>query len=267
MRPNALVITAPGINCDLELVHALEQAGAAAGPVHLNRLIAEPALLEKARIIGLPGGFSYGDSIAAGRIFAQLVRRHLYRPLVEALGRGVPIIAPCNGFQIAAQAGLLPGPAPGEPWPDEPPVPTISLRPNAGGRFVDRWTRVVLEPASRCIWTAGLDPTKAAAVLPSAHGEGRFKDADDGLPAALGDRGQIAVRYAEGENFNGSADRIAGLCDASGLLLGLMPHPERWTRWTQHPSWTRVAERERAAEPLGLRLFRNAVEHVVGAAV
>jgi len=87
MRPNALVITAPGINCDLELVHALEQAGAAAGPVHLNRLIAEPALLEKARIIGLPGGFSYGDSIAAGRIFAQLVRRHLYRPLVEALQR------------------------------------------------------------------------------------------------------------------------------------------------------------------------------------
>ncbi|MHC4219962.1 MAG: phosphoribosylformylglycinamidine synthase subunit PurQ, partial [Planctomycetota bacterium] len=115
--PTALILTAAGINCDLELGHAFELAGATAEPLHLNRLIREPALIDRFDLIGLPGGFSYGDAIGAGRIAAALIRPHLYPAFVSAIERGVPIIAPCNGFQIAVQAGLLPGPAAGSPWP------------------------------------------------------------------------------------------------------------------------------------------------------
>ena len=109
--PTALIITTAGINCELELAGAFELAGASAQLIHLNRLLQEPDLLDRAHLIGLPGGFSYGDAVAAGRVAAVLMRRHLYPAFVRAIERGVPIIAPCNGFQIAAQMGLLPGPA------------------------------------------------------------------------------------------------------------------------------------------------------------
>src|SRR5215470_4368028 len=115
----ALIITAAGINCDLELGHAFSLAGAEPVFLHLNRLMREPDLIDRFDLIGIPGGFSYGDAIAAGRIAAQLMKRTLYPALVRAIARGTPILAPCNGFQIAVQMGLLPGPAPGsgENWP------------------------------------------------------------------------------------------------------------------------------------------------------
>jgi len=110
---DALVITAPGINCDLELCRAFELAGAHVETLHVQRLVREPALIDRFRLIGLPGGFSFGDDIAAGRVLAQLIRQSLYPALVAAMQRGVPMITPCNGFQIAVQSGLLPGPAAG----------------------------------------------------------------------------------------------------------------------------------------------------------
>lgn len=265
--PRALVITAAGINCDHELARAFTLAGAEAAFVHLNQLIAEPVLLEKFDLIGLPGGFSYGDAIAAGRIVAQLIRRHLYRDLVRAIERGVPIIAPCNGFQIAVQAGLLPGPAPGEPWPNTPPRQTVALAANASNRFVDRWCRIVLPAQTRCIWTRELDMPSATAVLPIAHGEGRFVSATDAVLDDLNRHGQIALRYATDDNPNGSTDHVAGICDASGLVLGLMPHPERYTEWVHHPEWTRLTESDRQGDPPGLRMFRNAVAYAQNAAV
>ncbi|MHC4766273.1 MAG: phosphoribosylformylglycinamidine synthase subunit PurQ, partial [Planctomycetota bacterium] len=238
--PTALILTAAGINCDRELGQAFELAGASAEPVHLNRLLREPSLIDRYDLIGLPGGFSYGDAVGAGRIVAALMRQHLYRAFVSAIERGVPIIAPCNGFQIAVQVGLLPGPAAGEPWPPAPPQPAVALAPNESARFIDRWCGIEIPPETRCIWTQGIDVGGERAVLPVAHGEGRFlAGAGDG-PGRLAGAGMVAVRYRAGDNPNGSVEDIAGICDASGLVLGLMPHPERFTRWTQHPRWTRL---------------------------
>jgi len=263
MPPAALVITAAGINCDGELAEAFALAGAAVESIHLNTLIAEPSILDRFDLIGLPGGFSFGDAVAAGRIMAALIRRHLYDAIVRAVtDRGVPVFAPCNGFQIAVQAGLLPGPEAGKPWPAEPPAPVASLAPNARGRFADRWTRVEFPP-SRCIWTADLVGSDRAFVLPSAHGEGRFVVDDPAVLDWLERDRHVAVRFLDADNFNGSMNRIAGVCDASGLILGLMPHPERFTRWNQHPFWTRLDARDTERhETIGLQMFRNAVRHV-----
>lgn len=262
MKPNALIITAAGINCDHELARAFELAGATPRFVHLSELLARPALVDAFQLIGIPGGFSYGDAVAAGRIAAQLMRGTLYGVLVSAIQRGVPIIAPCNGFQIAAQMGLLPGPAPGDGWPHEPPSPTVALGQNESARFRDDWCRIEIPANTRCIWTQGIEVSDAGRMLPIAHGEGRFIASSSELLDELRESGRIAVRYAADDNPNGSVDDIAGICDSTGLVFGLMPHPERFTRWTQHPSWTRLAESERGEEPLGLAMFRNAVEHV-----
>jgi phosphoribosylformylglycinamidine synthase subunit PurQ / glutaminase len=226
----------------------------------LNRLMAEPRLMESFDLIGLPGGFSYGDAIAAGRIAAQLMRRTLYPSFVHAIERGVPIIAPCNGFQMAVQMGLLPGPAIDESWPDEPPQPRVALANNASARFVDRWCRINIPANTRCAWTQGLEISSTTSLLPVAHGEGRFISESETMLQELEVHGQVALRYAQEDNPNGSAGDVAGICDASGLVFGLMPHPERYTQWTHHPWWTRLNEREMNGEPLGLRIFRNAVD-------
>lgn len=261
-KPNALIITAAGINCDLELEHAFNTAGANATCVHINSLIAEPALIENYQLIGLPGGFSFGDAIAAGRIMAQLIRKHLYMPLVEAVQRGTPIIAPCNGFQIAVQAGLLPGPGANASWPDEPARQIVTLAPNASSRFVDCWSHVEIPENTNCIWTRGLTASAETSMLPVAHGEGRFVPASNDLIEQLEAAGQVAIRYTEDGNPNGSVNDIAGICDASGLIFGLMPHPERFTRFTQHPFWTRLAPQQRQGVTLGLAMFEQAVEYV-----
>ena len=262
-RPRALVITAPGINCDGELALAFEAAGAAPESVLLSDLIETPSRVDRFALIGLPGGFSYGDDGGAGRVLAQLIRRGLYPALAAAIDRGVPMIAPCNGFQIAVQAGLLPGPADGESWPVEPAVPTVALAPNERGRFHDVWTGVEIPESTRCIWTAGFaDVPPEAMVLPSAHGEGRFVATDE-TTAALESEGRIALRYTEADHFNGSRGRVAGICDASGLVFGLMPHPERYTRWSQHPTWTRLGAAVRSGDTPGLAMFRNAVHHAM----
>lgn len=259
--PRALIITTAGINCDRELAASFELAGAGAQFRHLNELIADPSLIDDFDLIGLPGGFSYGDAVAAGRIMAQLMRRHLYGPLVRALQRGVPMIAPCNGFQIAAQIGLLPGPEAGEPWPSAPPAPSVALAHNSSARFIDRWVKIEIPAGTRCIWTQGITVNHATGRLPIAHGEGRFIPASDEVLRRLEAGGQIAARYAADDNPNGSVANVAGICDASGLVLGLMPHPERYTRWTQHPFWTRLGDEERVGDPPGLAMFRNAVAH------
>lgn len=266
-NPNALVITAAGINCERELAEAFAAAGARPELVHLNTLSRNPAQIDRYQLIGLPGGFSYGDAIAAGRIMAQLMRRFLYRALVEAVQRSVPIFAPCNGFQIALQMGLLPGPADDEPWPAQPPPPSASLTPNDSARFIDRWVRVEIAPATRCIWTAGLDPPPHAAMLPVAHGEGRFVVPDASMIQWLEQHGRVALRYAANDNPNGSMGDVAGICDRTGLIFGLMPHPERFTSWLTHPHWTRLDEVQRAAEPLGLAMFRRAVQHTRHSAI
>ena len=263
MKPHALVITAPGINCDLELAQAFEAAGATVESVPLVRLSRSPGIIDRFDLVGLPGGFSYGDDIAAGRVLATLIRRSIYPALHAAVERGCPMIAPCNGFQVAVQVGLLPGPGEGAAWPDEPPGPTVSLATNQSALFTDRWTPMEVDPGTHSVWTRGIDFSGEGGMLPSAHGEGRFV-AQEGLLDDLEATGRVVLRYAEGANFNGSLRRIAGICDGSGLVLGLMPHPERFTRWTQHPRWTRLDPALRTQDPPGLAMFRNAVRHASG---
>ncbi len=255
MRPQALVLTAPGINCDLELAEAFELAGATAHRVHLNELASDPSRIDAFDLIGLPGGFSYGDAIAAGRILSVMLQSTIIDQLRAAIDRGVPMIAPCNGFQTAVQAGLLPG-----PWSDRPAVTEAALLENDGGRFVDRWVSVEYPP-SRCVWTRGM--STEAAMLPIAHGEGRFH-ASEPTMARLEAEGRIAIRYAQGDDPNGSLGRVAGICDHSGLVLGLMPHPERYLHWTRHPAWTRLGSM--TGDPPGLQMFQAAVAHVRAAA-
>lgn len=252
-RPRALIMTAAGINCDQELAEAFELAGAVAQSVHLTTLMSHPELIDEFDLIGLPGGFSYGDAIAAGRIAAALVSSSLTDRLHAAIDRGVPMIAPCNGFQIAVQAGLLPGPRAGGAARTE-----AALLENDSGCFVDRWVRVEY-PASRCVWTQGLVADDAAMLLPIAHGEGRFY-AEPSLLKWLWDEACVAVQYQTDDDPNGSLDRIAGICDHTGLVLGLMPHPERYLRWSQHPFWTRMSTR--STSTLGLQMFEAAVAYV-----
>ncbi len=260
-RPLALVVRAPGTNCDAEMLRAFRLAGADAELVHLDALVDDPAILERAHLLGFPGGFSYGDDVASGRVFALRLRQRLYPALRAAAKRGVAMIAACNGFQIIVQAGLLPGPTDGE-FPASPAEQQVSLTFNEGGRFIDRWCGVQYDASSVCIWTrdlarAGL--TGPASMLPIAHGEGRFVARDAGVMAGLKSRGMIAVRYAKGDNPNASEDDVAGICDATGRIFGLMPHPERFLDWTRHPFWTRLTADERASDTPGLAMFRGAV--------
>jgi phosphoribosylformylglycinamidine synthase len=255
MKPKTLILRAAGTNCDAETAHAFELAGASCSFVHVNQLLETPRLMSDFQMMALPGGFSYGDDIAAGRILASQITHHLRDAFQEFIDQGKPIIGICNGFQVLVKTELLPGPIAGRTGQ------TCTLTQNDSGRFVDRWVK--LKTVSRkCIWTAGLDELE----LPIAHGEGKFVPADQEIRKALHQRDQVAFVY-DGEkpdgtidNPNGSVDAIAGICDSSGLILGLMPHPERYVSAFQHFAWTR---RARASdEGAGLALFRNAVRHV-----
>ncbi len=250
------------------MIRGFELAGACVDHVHLDGLIADPAEIAGFDLIGFPGGFSFGDDVASGRVFAAKCREGLYPALCDAAARGVPMIGVCNGFQIMAQIGLLPGPADGVWSVEAPPEQSIALTENAGASFIDDWEEVSVPDDSRCIWTRNLFETALSNEarsrvmrLPLASGEGRFVAKDEAVLAALRERGQIAIRY--GENLNGSEGSIAGVCDPTGRIFGLMPHPDRYLDWTLHPFWTALSPEERTGETPGLRMFRNAVDLVV----
>jgi phosphoribosylformylglycinamidine synthase I len=238
MKPTVLILRTAGTNCDGETAHAFALAGATPNLVHVNRLLERPAILHEHQILALPGGFSYGDDIAAGRILANQLMHRLRDQLHAFVAAGKPVIGICNGFQVLVKTDLLPGPLGGRTGQ------TATLAHNASGRFTDRW-----------IETRGLAPME----LPIAHGEGRFVPADDAVRRALHDAGHVALVYDNATNPNGSVDDIAGVCDATGLVFGLMPHPERYVDPTQHYAWT--SQSPRPAVGAGLKVFENAVRH------
>jgi phosphoribosylformylglycinamidine synthase I len=256
----AIVLRAAGINCDMETQHALELAGASAERIHINRVIESPAMLDEFQILVVPGGFSYGDDVAAGKILANQLKHHLYESVRQFIDAGKLVLGICNGFQVLVKAGLLPGRVEGLGNSDHAPV-TITY--NDSGKFEDRW--VFLEPVSdRCVF---IDRGRRIA-LPIAHGEGKVVFKDEATRQYINENNFVAFKYvdkdgSEGDfpvNPNGSTDSIAGLTDSTGRVLGLMPHPERFVRITQHPHWTRLAKSNgRSGDGIGI--FRNAVEY------
>lgn len=241
----AIVIAGPGTNRDRDVQAALELAGAQAKVVLANELVERPRLLDEARLAVVAGGFSHADSLGAGRMLALDLMTGLGDELRSFVERGRPLIGICNGFQVLTRANLLPG----------------ALGHNAQGSFDCRWVVLETVPKSRSVWTTGIDDP---IHCPIAHGEGRYVHPD---PDSLAAAGQVALRYRS-TNPNGSVADIAGVCDASGVVLGLMPHPENHIVARQHPHHARATapSRRSAGEPstLGLRLFENGVRHAKG---
>jgi phosphoribosylformylglycinamidine synthase len=250
-KPRVLIVRAPGTNCDEETSAAWQLAGARPETWHINRLIEAPRALDQFQVLNLPGGFSYGDDLGAGRILAVRLATVLADAVLRLRDRGGFVIGICNGFQVLVRSGLLPG---------RVDLGPATLAPNASGHFEDRWVRMRPAPGKTPL-LPDLEPIDA----PSAHGEGRFLMSLEGALDALEASGQVVLRYVDNAgapteaypaNPNGSPRGIAGVCDPTGRILGLMPHPERNVLPTHHPLWTRAAK---PLEGNGLRFFRNAV--------
>jgi len=253
----ALVLRAAGTNCDRETEFALGQAGFEARRVHVFRLMENPGALTECQFLVIPGGFSYGDDVAAGKILANQMLHHLADALNEFIAAGKLVLGICNGFQVMIKAGLLPWARvrPGQANHD------ATLAWNDSGKFEDRWVRLRCE-SDKCVFL----PKGEIIALPVAHGEGKFVPRDDTVLRRLADDDQVAVRYVDARgnpggypvNPNGSVDDIAGICDPTGRLMGLMPHPERFVEITHHPQWTRGGI-ERAD---GRLFFRQAFDYL-----
>jgi phosphoribosylformylglycinamidine synthase len=254
VKVRTLILRAPGTNCDVETAFAFEQAGANVSSAHVNELVRRDKRLADYQIVVIPGGFTYGDDISAGKILANELKLKLGDDIQEFVGGGGLILGICNGFQVLVKAGIL-------PQPDDASQ-KLTLANNDSSRFECRWVYLSVDKKSPCVFTKGID----ALYLPIAHGEGKVV----AEPKALKNL-DVVLRYADGEgniradypyNPNGSVDNIAGICDSSGRIFALMPHPERFLRWTQHPRWMREANREWGD---GFGIFRNAVEWVKSA--
>jgi phosphoribosylformylglycinamidine synthase len=254
VRPRILVLRAPGTNCDEETAHAFSLAGGVPERWHINRLLEEPGRVADYQVLCVPGGFSYGDDIGAGRILGNQIQHHLAGALEEFRAAGKLILGVCNGFQILMKTNLLVAP--------DAKGATATLTLNDSGKFEARWVRLRVEP-NRCVFLQGIQEME----LPVAHAEGKFVVRDAKIFANLEAEGRIIMRYAAKsgagavfypDNPNGAMGDIAGVCDETGRVFGLMPHPERFVDPTQHPRWTREPKREVGD---GLRVFQNAVRY------
>jgi len=252
----AIVLRAAGINCDAETQFALQLAGADAERVHVNRLIEDKNLLERYQILVFPGGFSYGDDIAAGKILAYQLVNHLAEVVQKFIDDGKVVLGICNGFQVLVKTGILPGNSSIAGHSD------VTITYNDSGKFEDRW--VYLAPKTdNCVF---IDPARQI-YLPVAHGEGKVVTKDEQTLEDLRSTARIAFKYVDKDgkegpypiNPNGSVDSIAGLTDSTGRILGLMPHPERYIHSTHQPHWTR---KKTDTEPDGITIFKNAVNYV-----
>lgn len=314
MPPRVLILRAPGTNCDGETAHAFSLVGGQVDVLHVNRLVEQPDLYRQYQILCIPGGFSFGDDIASGRILANLLKHHLADALEEFKAAGKLILGICNGFQVLIQTKLLLDDRNGQP---------ATLAWNRSGKFEDRWVHLQTEgrgaallnrpdgsgepsygDGTKCVFLSGIETM----YLPVAHGEGRFAASEEMLEK-LEQAGQLVLRYASApepslgsrtrkqgtneqsgdeslhpppapspkppvpsppstssgqaqspapypDNPNGAERNVAGICDSTGRVFGLMPHPERHVDSTQHPRWTRG---ESKTPGDGLQIFENAV--------
>ena len=270
-----------GINCDHETAAMFDLVGASAQRIHTNKLVNGEIDLNEFQILAVPGGFSFGDHLGSGRLLGNRLRFGLRAQLQAFVAAGKPIIGICNGFQVLVKTGLLPGPMTGDTQPDF--IQRASLTLNDSGRYEDRWVTLEFDQKSPCIWTKGIERMEC----PVRHGEGKFIMPETIDLNTLQENNQLTVRYVDSNSKigsgisdevlpfpispNGSMRNIAGICDRTGLVFGLMPHPEAiYARWL-HPSHTRgdapLVEPDEESilgewEGEGLQIFRNAVEYV-----
>ena len=260
-KPRAVILRTAGTNCAYETQYALEKAGADVDLMHVNQLVREKGLLNPYHIFVLPGGFTYGDDIAAGKVLANQLRQHILDELTRFIDDGKLIIGICNGFQVLMKMGLL---------PEVKRAQTsltgnkqrFTLTYNDSNKFEDRW--VYLKSASNKSVFVDND---SFMYVPIAHAEGKFVAEDQEDVEKLDKSGQIVFKYVDKDgnmagypwNPNGSSGNIAGVCDSTGRVLGMMPHPERHIDPTQHPRWTREGLK---AEGDGIAIFRNAVNYI-----
>ncbi len=244
----ALILTGDGINCETETALAFKELGVEPEIVHISDLIEKKELLEDSHILALPGGFSFGDEIGSGQILALKLKYALGDELKKFVEAKKPVIGICNGFQALVRLGLL-------PKPFRPR--SMTLTHNRQGHFINRWVDLEV-PTSNCVWTKDLKGEKIS--LPIRHGEGRivFKGNEDDqkdLYKTLSTNGQIALNYSS--DVNGSYAQIAGVCDPSGLIFGLMPHPEAAISFWHNPSG-----KEKSDETgLGLLIFESGIKY------
>lgn len=242
-----MILTAPGINCDREADFAFREAGAETASVDIKQLIARKKLLDEYQIMVVPGGFSYGDDIAAGKVLANQLKLKLKEDIPAFLSRGGLILGICNGFQVLAKTGILSG-------TKDP----LTLANNDSGRFECRWVYMKVNEKSPCVFTRGVEKMR----LPVAHGEGKMVFTEGDLPIAqevlfyADEKGNATDNYPA--NPNGSMGNVAGVCDKSGQVFALMPHPERHIRYTQHPAWTQNKSGKSRGD--GFIIFSNAVK-------
>ena len=254
VKVRTLILRAPGTNCDVETAFAFEQAGSLVDLAHVNELARRGKLLSNYQILVIPGGFTYGDDISAGKILANELRLKLGEDIHRFVDGGGLILGICNGFQVLVKAGILPK------LLDEDRQ-RLTLANNDSNQFECRWVYLRVNQESPCIFTRGI----STLYLPVAHGEGKVTadpETLDSLNVVLryaDEKGDVQAGYPH--NPNGSVDNIAGICDASGHIFALMPHPERFIHWTQHPRWTREAPKKHGD---GFGIFLNAVKWVKG---
>lgn len=270
-KVKVIVIRTAGTNCDKETAFAFNKAGAEADLVHINRLSRSETDIERYHIMALPGGFTYGDDIASGKILANELKYKLEDRLRRFIDDGKLVIGICNGFQILVKSGLLPNLS-GDFRSIEA---TLTL--NDSDRFEDRWVYLStprgrgkvasVSAKTRCVWTRGIDGT---ITLPVAHGEGKFVPKNSSVLNSLKENGMIVFQYVDQKgsltgypgNPNGAVENIAGICDLTGRVFGLMPHPERYIDRLQHPQWTRLGpKRGGRGQGDGLAIFKNGVEY------
>ncbi len=266
-KPKSLVLSGNGINCEIETAHANKLVGFDTDIVHINSLLDGTKNIHDYHFLNFPGGFLDGDDLGAAK--AQAVKwkyqkvgsigKRFIDELIRFVSDGKIIIGICNGFQLLVKTGLLPAirGAYGEQ--------AVTLTFNDSGRFQDRWVYLKARPFSTCIFTQDMDKI----YLPVRHGEGKLVTRTAETLERLRNDGHIVMQYADKNgqvsaefpwNPNGSVDSIAALCDSSGRIFGLMPHPEAFVHYTQHPHWTRISLPEEGA---GLQIFKNAYRYVV----
>jgi phosphoribosylformylglycinamidine synthase I len=254
-NPEVCVLKTDGINCDMEMSHAFESAGARSDLVHVNQLRSAEKRLADYSILAIPGGFSYGDDIASGKVLANELTSYLSDQLQDFTDKNKPVLGVCNGFQVLVKTGLLPNRTIGEQQ--------ATLAENEIGRFECRWVNLAVGQ-SACRFVKPEDFPEQPIPMQIAHGEGRFFASNDNI-CSMNNNGQVVFRYTTPalespsgypDNPNGAVDNIAGICDPSGLVLGMMPHPERSVEaFHPHRARTEVA---RGAANL---LFKNIVQY------